>query len=161
MDRLSKISRLKSLKKLIDKQELILKAAQEDLKGLEEEYKRESISELPILLFQVDETLPMPDDGDFEYECIYYCPDLDDITYRITRSRKELLPNTLDLRSMFVNFGMPEHVWPGRPDYNIVYEAVAVLKERIEEIFKNNEINSWNDLRDHLKNLKEAKKVLK
>ncbi len=161
MDRTSKISRLKSLKKLIDKQELILKAAQEDLEGLKEEYKRESISELPILLFEVDTTINMPEPEDYEFTMVYYYPDLDKVSIFSRKYGTERPSNTLDLRDKFDKLGMPTHKYVGNPDSDIVDEAVTYLKEQIEEIFKNEEINSWAELGKHLENMKVAKKILK
>lgn len=169
MDRQSKILRLKSLEELIKKQELVVSErklavenAKKDLDKLNQKYQKENVSELPILLFLINKTLPMPDDiDDWEFEYIYYCPDLDKVIYSSRHRSNEMLPNTIDLRSLFINFGMPERIWPRRADAKIIDEAVQVLKEQIEEIFSNYEINSWEELGRHLGALKENKKTLK
>ena len=78
MDRTEKVRKLQELKKEIKRKELQIIEKQSELKILEEEYMQEETSELPILLFLIDETLPMPDEPrDFMYEYVYYCPDTD------------------------------------------------------------------------------------
>ena len=60
MDRTEKVRKLQELKKEIKRKELQIIEKQSELKILEEEYMQEETSELPILLFLIDETLPMP-----------------------------------------------------------------------------------------------------
>ena len=62
-----------------------------------------------LLLFAIDQTLPMPDDEcDLEYQYIYYFPDLDVIKCYIKNKENDFLSNTIDLRKQFANFGVPQ-----------------------------------------------------
>lgn len=152
----SKINKLKELESKILKERKLVLLHEEKLKLLEEKYKRESVSELPILLFSVDTTLPMPDDDeDYEYRYLYYYPDLNDIKIIIGDYKKKLLPNTLDLRDKFDNMGIPKRFWPGDPFieyYQIVDKTVQFLKNVIEKIYLNNSINSLNELKEFMLN---------
>ena len=110
----------------------------------------ENNSQLPILLFVIDQTLPMPDDEcDIEYQYIYYFSDLDVIKRLNKNKENDFLPNTIDLRKQFVNFGVPQKEWVGNcyyEYYDVIMEAVSILKTNINEIFNSQKINSWVEL---------------
>lgn len=150
MDRNEKIDKRKSLEKLIEEKETLIKNEKQELKILKKQYDELDQSELPILMFLVDHTMPMPDEKDYEYEFVYYCPDLDEVKYITKHKQSELLPNTVDLRNFFKTLGMPERIWPGRIlDKNSrdkLEYALTIIMNIIEDLFSNNKINNWNDL---------------
>lgn len=153
--------KLQSLKKEIRQKE-------KELRELKAQYDAENVSELPILLFCIDQTIPMPDDErDYEYQYIYYCPDLDDVRCFTKHKRNEFLPNTIDLREQFENLGIPKRVWTAdayNQYYSIVMQAVSILESQIEGLFQSNVIKSWSDLGNLLTKGKKEKgkeKVLK
>lgn len=79
MDRNEKIIKIQELEKEIKHKILQIIEKGNELKILEEQYNQEKTSEIPILLFQIDESLAMPDDrSDYRYEYVYYCPDTDE-----------------------------------------------------------------------------------
>lgn len=149
MDRTEKTIRIKSLKELIKQKETQIAVEENKLKILKKKLQEESATEIPVLLFLIDETLPMPDDyRDYEYEYIYYCPDLDEVK-RITRhSRDEFLPNVVDMREFFKEVGIPQKIWPGSSDNysDELNYSVSLLKTIIDDLFVSKNINSWNDL---------------
>ena len=78
MDRNEKIIKIQELEKEIKQKRLQIIEKGNELKILEEQYNQEKTSEIPILLFQIDDSLVMPDDGSgYRYEYVYYCPDTD------------------------------------------------------------------------------------
>lgn len=159
MDRTKKIKELKRLKEQIQQKELEIKNKQNELHTLKEQVNKINESELPILLFTINETLPMPDDEkDWEYEYVYYCPDLDEVKYVYKHRNNELLPNSIDLRNTFKIVGMPEHIWPGSiqsdpENYNKVEFVISYLKDTINNLFETQTINSWKELAPYLNNL--------
>lgn len=172
MDRTEKITRIRELKELIQKKQLLIKEETKKLEILYEQEKKENQSELPILLFLIDETLPMPDpdlEMDYRFEYIYYFPDLDDVVYIIRHKKNEFLTNTIDLRSNFEKVGIPEKIFPGsvrgNSQYRVIIEnIVSDLKTKIDELFRSNNINSWNELGLYLTskvNQEEQTKILK
>ena len=154
MDRLEKIRNLEELQQAITKKKELISMHENQLKLLEEKYKQESISELPILLFSVDITLPMPDDeSDYDYCYFYYFPDFDNIKVLIGNYEKKLLPNTIDLRESFKNIKIPERVWPENPFIEYTNETqigLDVIKAIIDSILNNNSINSWTELKEYI-----------
>lgn len=153
LERENKISKILSLKKAINEKEKHIGEQKEELKMLRDEYNKEQESELPILLFQIDETLPMPDDErDWCFENVYYCPDIDEIKCIVEHKREKLLPNAIDLRKNFEDFGIPKEKWPGGAyEYSdSIQNAIAVLKAKINDLIASVDMNSWNDLGKHL-----------
>ena len=154
MDRTEKIIRVRALEKLIDQKKEQIAEEKKELKVLEQRLEEESTTEIPVLLFLIDETLPMPDDyRDCEYEYVYYCPDLDEVECIIKHSRDEFFPNVVDMRKFFKEIGIPSRMFPGRSfDHsNKLNCAVSLLKTIIDDLFASNNINSWNDLASLLK----------
>ena len=102
MNRTEKITRLHELERGIKQKKVRLEKEKRELEILQEKYNKTKESELPLLLFLIDETLAMPEDkSDWQYEHVYYCPDIDEVKYIINHSEKEQLPNTVDLRDNF------------------------------------------------------------
>ena len=164
MDRLEKIRNLERLKKIIIRKKQLIEERKNELKELEEKYYKDSKSELPILLFSVDTTLPMPDDeSDYEYRYLYYYPDFEKVDYRIGDYHRDLLPNTIDLRESFKNIGIPKRVWPEDPylEYkNETQIGIDIIKAIIDNILNNN-INSWTELKEYiLLNIDEIKEKI-
>ena len=62
MDRNEKIIKIQELEKEIKQKKSQIIEKGNELKILEEQYNQEKTSEIPILLFQIDESLAMPDD---------------------------------------------------------------------------------------------------
>jgi len=158
MDRTEKIVRAEALKELIIQKRQMIKRENQELQMLEEQYKKAEESELPILLFVIDETLPMPDDyTDWRYEYIYYCPDLDTVKCIIRHNRNQLLPNSIDLSQAFNNVGMPKRYHciasNDRGCWAIIQNAASIVKSQIDELFATNDINSWDELGSLLKAL--------
>ena len=167
MDRTEKVRKLQELKKEIKRKELQIIKKQSELKILEEEYMQEETSELPILLFLIDETLPMPDEPrDFMYEYVYYCPDTDEKKYIVRHSNEEFLSNTIDLRDNFSSLLVPKKSYSTSAlDYSTEIDmAVSLLKSQIDNLFDSKEISDWEELGTLLKTCsfkKEKSKVLK
>ena len=108
MARNEKIMKIQKLEREMKQKRLEIIAKGDELKELEEKYNQAKTSELPILLFQIDESLPMPDDrSDYRYEYVYYCPDTDEKKYIVRHSNEAFLSNTIDLRDCFLEFGIP------------------------------------------------------
>jgi len=156
MDRLKKINEVKTLNKLIQEKQLLINKENQELLILEEELKKIKQSELPILLFVIDETLPMPDDErDICYEYIYYFPDLDEVEYLIGHNYNQPLQNSLDLRSYFEKMGIPKRIWPGSVRSTVenrtkIELAISYLKNMIDDLFKTYDIKSWSELTTYL-----------
>ena len=168
MDYLKKVNKLRKIVEDIKQKQKQIQDAQIELNKLKEQYEIENNSQLPILLFVIDQTLPMPDDEcDLEYQYIYYFPDLDVIKCLIKNKENDFLPNTIDLREQFVNFGVPQKEWIGNcyyKYYDVIMKAVFFLKANINEIFNSNDINSWVELGIILTNefkINDYSKVLK
>lgn len=156
MDRTEKIIKVKALEKLIDQKEAEIAEDKKELKVLEQRLKEESTTEIPVLLFLINETLPMPDDyDDYKYEYVYYYPDLDEVKCITKHSRDEFFPNVVDMRKFFKEIGVPSKIWPGSVyDYsNKLNYAVSLLKTMIDALFDSNNINSWSDLASLLNTL--------
>ena len=148
MNRMEKIEKVeKIIEQIVEKYAIIEKETKE-LKELEEKLKAANTSEMPVLLFTIDETLPMADDfKDYEYENVYYFPDLDIIKNKFTHERESFLPNTIDMRDFFKNMGVPKKRWPGQSyEFNSQIDcAISMLRAMIDELASTTEINSWED----------------
>ncbi len=118
-------------------------------------------SDLPILMFLIDERVW---DKDHRMEYIYYLPDLDQIRCESVYIRFEdrdyyqvedyFMGETLDLREEFKDFEVKSLIRStvvNRNTHPVLYSAIDILRGEIEDIFNNNEINSWEDVRVLLK----------
>ena len=151
MNRIEKIVKVNALKKLINDKEKQIAEEEKQLKDLKQMLQQEKKSVIPILLFSIDRTLPMPDDErDYEYEYVYYYPDLDetDIKTATWYSKNSFLDNVIDMREFFKKVGIPSRIWPeGIYQYDKQLSfAVSQLKTIIDDLFASHSINSWNDL---------------
>ena len=154
MARNEKIMKIQKLEREMKQKRLEIIAKGDELKELEEKYNQAKASELPILLFQIDESLPMPDDrSDYRYEYVYYCPDTDKKLYIDQHSEEVFLPNTIDLRDSFSTFNVPRKSFPATAlDYSSeINLAISILKSQIDDIFRHDTIDSWADLGASLK----------
>ncbi len=126
------------------------------LEKLKKKLSEEYISECPILLFVVNETIPMPDDDDYEYEYVYYCPDMDVVEYTRKHFPSQFLPNFIDMRDFFKDMKMPKRLFPGniRSGHKYIVDySVDTLKHIIDDLFDSGIINSWQELAFALNNL--------
>jgi len=162
-----KIMKIQKLEREMKQKRLEIIAKGDELKELEEKYNQAKTSELPILLFQIDESLPMPDDrSDYRYEYVYYCPDTDEKKYIVRHSNEEFLSNTIDLRDNFSSLPVPKKSYSTSAlDYSTEIDmAVSLLKSQIDNLFDSKEISDWEELGTLLKTCsfkKEKSKVLK
>lgn len=114
----------------------------------------------PILMFNIDRTIPMPDiDSDWRYEHVYYFPDTDEIKFieRHRGEQKKLLPKTIDLTKKFKGLGMPKkmHTSSAQWDYySIVEQAVTILKNELDAILSSNSTNDCSENRQQSKEKK-------
>lgn len=164
LERENKISKILLLKKAINEKEKHIEEQKAELKMLRDECNKEQESELPILLFQIDETMPMPDDErNWNFENVYYCPDIDEIKCIVEHKREKLLPNAIDLRKDFEDFGIPKKKWPGGSyEYSdSIQNAIAILRAKINDLVISVDMNSWNDLGEHLIGLSIEKCLVK
>ncbi len=167
MARNEKIMKIQKLEREMKQKRLEIIAKGDELKELEEKYNQAKTSELPILLFQIDESLPMPDDrSDYRYEYVYYCPDTDEKKYIVRHSNEEFLSNTIDLRDNFSSLPVPKKSYSTSAlDYSTEIDmAVSLLKSQIDNLFDSKEISDWEELGTLLKTCsfkKEKSKVLK
>ena len=167
MARNEKIMKIQKLEREMKQKRLEIIAKGDELKELEEKYNQAKASELPILLLQIDESLPMPDDrSDYRYEYVYYCPDTDEKKYIVRHSNEEFLSNTIDLRDNFSSLLVPKKSYSTSAlDYSTEIDmAVSLLKSQIDNLFDSKEISDWEELGTLLKTCsfkKEKSKVLK
>ena len=167
MARNEKIMKIQKLEREMKQKRLEIIAKGDELKELEEKYNQAKASELPILLFQIDESLAMPDDrSDYRYEYVYYCPDTDEKKYIVRHSNEEFLSNTIDLRDNFSSLLVPKKSYSTSAlDYSTEIDmAVSLLKSQIDNLFDSKEISDWEELGTLLKTCsfkKEKSKVLK
>ena len=149
MDRNEKIIKIQELEKEIKQKKSQIIEKGNELKILEEQYNQEKTSEIPILLFQIDESLAMPDDrSDYRYEYVYYYPDTDEKKYIVRHSNEAFLSNTIDLRDCFLEFGIPRKSYSvSALDYSSEIDmAISLLKSQINNLFDSNDIDSWEEL---------------
>ena len=142
MDRTEKVRKLQELKKEIKRKELQIIKKQSELKILEEEYMQEETSELPILLFLIDETLPMPDEPrDFMYEYVYYCPDTDkklDVLLLLDPESKNVITNFAKYKNLLL-------ISAKYMELSLLEKqkfSVEMLFDIFQHDFKNDEINT-------------------
>lgn len=155
-ERENKISEITSLKEAIKEKEKYIEEQKKELKMLIDEYNKKQESELPILIFQIDETVPMYyEEKDCFFESVYYCPDIEETKYIIEHDREKMLPNAIDLRKAFEDFGVPKKKWTGRIcEYSDnVQEAISVLRLKINDLIVSVDINTWNELGECLVDL--------
>lgn len=134
---------LERLKETVRQKQELLDKETEELENLKSELREkdmENNSECPILLFMVNQSTPQWDDTHKqETAYIYYFPDYD-ATKCITRDREnEFLPNTIDMRGYFKNFGMPAQTYYGDTyhDYfGIVQKAASILQHFAKAFFE-------------------------
>lgn len=163
-----KIKKIKMIEKSIEEKKATIEEKKRELEDLKKQLKnltikckKENQSELPILLFIIDETAPMPEkDNEHEFEYIYYCADIDKIVCKIERDDNTFLPHTIDLTRYFENLGMPKKFWPGKPKnyWKIVEKAVSHLDFEINFIYPIKDIKSWSELGEFI--VKETDKTL-
>lgn len=151
------------LKKVIRIQERQVEEAQAELKKLQEELEAAQTSEMPILLFLIDHTMPMPDSvRDYEYRGYYYLPEFNRIDERWYRGcwqeDIEFLPGTLDWRERFKDLRVPEKMWPGDlRDYcaerypNPLTVAANRVRGEIFQILATSQVKTWKGLAQKLR----------
>ena len=149
---------LEGLQKLIQRKKRLISKRQEELQELEKEYSKERESECSILMFSFDTTCPMPDDeSEYTYQYIYYLADLNIFEYISTDFLRLSLPrdaNIIDFRDSFKGMGIPKSCWPENPYikyYDLIKRAAIILKEIIDNILENNQIDSWKELHSYIK----------
>ena len=106
----------------------------------------------------------MPEDkSDWQYEHVYYCPDIDEVKYIINHSEKEQLPNTVDLRDNFSSLGIPTKAYTRSAlDYTSeINMAVSMLKPQIDNLFTSNENPFLVRFRDSFKKRMRGKQYSK
>jgi len=103
------------------------------------------------------------DERDYNYEYVYYCPDLDDIKCIVEHKTEKFLPNSIDLRESFMDMGVPKKIFPGRAyNYgNEIKETVSILKNAINSFMLENMDSSWNSLGTFLVNKLNEKDYIK
>lgn len=159
MNRMEKIEKIKEISKEMKEKEHQIESIKKELESLQKEYEETVKSDLPILMFLIDEHLPMPDDKkDWVYEYVYYLPDVDKLQYDYLHTKDEILENAIDLREKFKDIGIPERIWPGNVQYSKEYheklsKAVTILRKEIDKIFDTEDIDSWFELGIYLRKL--------
>lgn len=118
------------------------------------------ISELPLLLFAINESR-VSLSGNYEptWEYIYYYPDYDEVVKKTKLETVSLEKNDVNLTDLFYGFGMPDEIKSSFIHYastdhkydGIISKAVETTKTIIDQIFEENEINSWDEVGTHLK----------
>ncbi len=148
MDRFTKINEINNLKEAIDKQKHLVEEELRRLHSLESEYARASIIELPILLFTLKD---LKEDNIY----VYYYADLNKVDF--VSKENEILPNAIDLRNIFNSLNMPTVI-----DKDNAVEcsekidlAVNLLTTKIDELFSQYDIKSWQELSAYLQSLRE------
>ena len=150
--------------------------------SIEEVNKLENSSEVPILMFHIDESVrytsrTWPYDMEYHIDAyktdIYYLPELDCLFTKryIPKKHKdyyqknqactkksgiELLPNTIDMRKYFSEFGLPGHKEYDEPSFTDinsvyfyeVYFALEAISDKIKEIIEGYGIQTAQDFRD-------------
>ena len=150
MNRNDKINKIIKLKLDIKTIELEMERMKQNIRDLEEELKILNTSEVPLLLFILDETIPNPDDKrDYRFEYIYYYPDLKRIDIIKRNDAYSFLDKTIDIRHFFRFMGIPNNIWPSSSA--LLYQkkidfAREIIEQIIGQIFNENKIESWNDV---------------
>ena len=168
MNKLEKINRINEVGKKIWYRDGDVKLTEQEAENFDTVLK----SDLPILMFLLDNT-DVPVLGEHRMEYIYYLPDLDQIRCESVYLRKEdydtykveeyFLPDTLDLRKVFAGLtinGLFESSKVTKETHLIFMISLEILKNNIDEIFKTNNIKSWEEVRSILvKDLKDNKEL--
>ena len=148
MNRFTKINEIKELKDTINKQKHLVAEEVTRLHTLENEYARASLIELPILLFTLKNI-------ENERIYVYFYADLNKVDF--ISKENEVLHNAVDLSNLFKKLDMPSVV-----DVNNAMEytakidlAVNLLTSKIDELFNQYDIKSWQELGVYLQALKE------
>ena len=148
MNRFTKINEIKELKDTINKQKQLVAEEVTRLHTLENEYTKVSLIELPILLFTLKNI-------ENERIYVYFYADLNKVDF--ISKENEVLHNATDLTSLFKKLDMPSIV-----DVNNAMEyttkidlAVNLLTSKIDELFNQYDIKSWQELGVYLQALKE------
>ena len=148
MDRFTKINEINNLKDAINKQKHLVEEELRRLHTLEEDYSKTSLIEIPILLFILKDLK-----GDNIY--VYYYADLNKVDF--ISKENEILPNAIDLRSIFNSLNMPTVIDKDNAvesSEKIDY-AVSLLASKIDELFSQYDIKSWQELGIYLQSLRE------
>ena len=148
MNRFTKINEIKELKDTINKQKHLVAEEVTRLHTLENEYARASLIELPILLFTLKNI-------ENERIYVYFYADLNKVDF--ISKENEVLHNAVDLSNLFKKLDMPSVV-----DVNNAMEytakidlAVNLLTSKIDELFNQYDIKSWQELGVYLQALRE------
>ena len=148
MDRFTKINEINNLKSAINKQKHLVEEELRRLHTLESEYAKTSLIELPILLFTLKD---LKEDNIY----VYYYADLNKVDF--ISQEKEFLPNEIDLRNTFDSLNMPSIINKDNAvesSEKIDY-AVNLLASKIDELFSQYDIKSWQELSIYLQSLRE------
>lgn len=147
MDRFTKINEINNLKDAINKQKHLVEEELRRLHSLEDEYAKSNVIELPVLLFILKENN--------QNNYVYYCVDFD--KPKFVSKENEILPNAIDLRSVFNSLNMPTIINKDNAvecSEKIEY-AFNLLTTKIDELFSQYDIKSWQELSAYLQSLKE------
>ena len=148
MDRFTKINEINNLKDAINKQKHLVEEELRRLHLLESEYSKTIVIELPILLFTLKD---LKEDNIY----VYYYADLNKVDF-VSKENK-ILPNAIDLKNTFKNLNMPAVISSDNAvesSEKIDY-AVNLLVSKIDELFSQYDIKSWQELGIYLQSLKE------
>ena len=148
MDRFTKINEINNLKDAINKQKHLVEEELRRLHLLESEYSKTVVIELPILLFTLKD---LKEDNIY----VYYYADLNKVDF-VSKENK-ILPNAIDLKNTFKNLNMPDVISEDNAvesSEKIDY-AVNLLTTKIDELFSQYDINSWQELSVYLQSLRE------
>ena len=148
MDRFTKINEIKNLKDAINKQKHLVEEELRRLHTLEDKYSKTVVIELPILLFTLKD---LKEDNIY----VYYYADLNKVDF--ISKENEILPNAIDLRNTFSSLNMPDVINKDNAvesSEKIDY-AVNLLVSKIDELFSQYDIKSWQELSVYLQSLRE------
>ena len=148
MDRFTKINEINNLKDAINKQKHLVEEELRRLHLLEDEYSKSSLIELPILLFTFKD---LKEDNIY----VYYYADLNKVDF--ISKENGILSNAIDLRNIFNSLNMPDVI---NKDNSVecsekIDLAVNLLTTKIDELFSQYDINSWQELSVYLQSLRE------
>ena len=147
MDRFTKINEINNLQDAIKKQKQIIEMEKERLRALENEYSKSNVVELPVLLFIIKEN----DKNNY----VYYCVDFNEPKF--ISKENEILNNAIDLRNVFKKLNMPLEMNNENSiecSEKIEY-AFSLLISKLDELFSQYDIKSWQELGIYLQSLRE------
>ena len=115
-------------------------------------------SELPLLLFAINESRISSNSYEPMWEYVYYYPDYDEVIKVKRLSTISLNHKDINLTDLFHDFGMPKELLSNSINYgslddkydDVINNAVETTKTIIDKIFEENEIDSWADVGTHL-----------